>query len=65
MATALEDVFSDADLFEILFARIGVVGVDDDRRMSEVAFAVGFIQALQVFIVVVRQAVAEAVDVPP
>ena len=43
MATTLKDVFGNAYLFEIPFSRIGMVGIDDDGRMGEVPFSVGFI----------------------
>ena len=40
-----------------------MVGVDDDGRIGQVPLAIGFVQALEVFIMVVRHAVAEAVDI--
>lgn len=63
MFTAVDDVFGDADLFQVFLARVGMVGVDDDGRIGQVTLAIGFVQALEVFIVIVRHAVAEAVDI--
>ena len=61
--TAVHDVFGNADLFQIFFAGIGVVGVDDDGRVRQLPFGVRFQQVVQVFVMVVRQAVSEVVDV--
>ena len=60
---AVEDVFGDPDLFEVLLAGVGVVAVDDHGRVAEISLFVGVQQVLQILVVVVRMAAAEAVDV--
>ena len=60
---AVEDVFGDPDLFEVLLAGVGVVAVDDHGRVAEIGLFVGVQQVLQILVVVVRMAAAEAVDV--
>lgn len=61
--TAVDDVFCNADLLEILLARVRMIGIDDDRRVCEIALVVRLVERAQVLIVVVRHAVAETVDI--
>lgn len=44
----------DADLFAELFVGVGVVGVHNGGRIFQIPFLISFQQALQIFIVIVR-----------
>ena len=61
----MHHVFGNADLFQIFFPGIGVVGVHNDGRVDDVPFVVGVQQSLQVFIMVVGHVVAEFVHITP
>ena len=60
---AVADILRDADLFIVLFAGVVVIGIDDDRRVLELLFFVQPVDQFEIFVVVVRMAVAELVDV--
>lgn len=60
---AVDDILRDADLLEILLARVRMIRVDDDSRVHKIALVVCLAERAQVLVVVVRQTVAEAVDI--
>ena len=53
LITAVNDVLGNTYLFKILFARVVVVGVNDDGGVYEVRFFVKLINFEKIFVVVI------------
>ena len=53
------------DLLFVLLVGVGMVGVDDDRRIFQISLSVFFQQKLNILIVIVRDCVSVLVDRAP
>ena len=55
VAHAVQDFFCNANLFQILFAGIGMVGIYNECGILQSFFCIDFCQVLQIFIMVIGQ----------
>ena len=61
-AAAVQYFLNNTNLFFVLFVGIGVVGINDDSRVLQIAFIILFKQKLQIFVMIVGNGVSVFVD---
>ena len=63
LVAAVDDILGDTDLFQILLAGIVVIGVYDDRRLSQTGMFIQAVYPQQIFVVIIGGASSGIIDI--